>query len=194
MVEGVRKPYLIYDRCTCAATSADRHATTTGEVEIAKSSILLDQPPTCLRFLGCLATAYLGLALGVKESQVFEGCDEIVFDYSVCMSFFSTGVMDAPRFRLRLPAFALDAFFLAYICNDVAMCQSYIAKRHYRSQSRLILLQLLVIFSHSIFLVRTLQLTMLHLQSYCWTSMTPLYRKYQANKAPHGFEALLNRG
>lgn len=78
--------------------------------------------------------------------------------------------------------------------NQAAMCQSHVDIRRCEPQPSLNSLLLSETFPQSTYLARTLELTMLHLQEYRWTSKTRLTRKHQADKQPHGLGTLLNRG
>lgn len=86
------------------------------------------------------------------------------------------------------------AFFLVQKYNYVAMSQNHVILPCYEPQPCLTSLLFSGIFLHSTHFARTIELTMLHLQKFNWTSKTPSARKHQPDKQPHGLGTLLSRG
>lgn len=111
-----------------------------------------------------------------------------------CMCFpLQTTLQQASCSRVAAPdCLIVEAFLPVHVHNHDAMCQSHVAIRHREPQPCLNLMQFSGIFHYSIYLARTLRLTMLRLQKYFWTSKTRLHRKHQANKQLHGLGTLLN--
>lgn len=90
-----------------------------------------------------------------------------------------------------LDCLAVEASLLAHVHNHAAMC---VAIPRSEPQPCLNSSLSLELFPQSMYLVWTLELTMLHLQKYHWTSKTRLDREHQAKKQPDGLGTLLNRG